>query len=237
VKGGNEVHIDALAALRNTELFRDVSEGVLKALGARAVARKLGRDEVLFVMGEQAKGLYVIASGSVRAYRTGSDGREQIIHTEKSGSTIGELPLFDDQPYPSTVAADDDALVLFLEKGFVRQMCQAHPEIAMSALRVLSRRLRKCAELVETLSLRAVGQRLAQWFLEEAGTQGPQSGTKVEVEIALSREQMASRIGSVREVVSRAMARLEEEGLIKILDGHRILIPDADRLDKYIKHC
>ena len=226
--------IDAVEALRKTELFRDLDETLLRALAERAIERRLARDEILFMMGGRAGGLYVIVSGGVRAYRTGNDGREQIIHTERAGSTIGELPLFDDQPYPSTVAAEEDSLVLFLDKESVRRLFLSHPDIALTALRVLSRRLRRCAELVETISLRAVGQRLAQWLLHEATSRGRKSGGAVEVEVALSREQMAARIGSVREVVSRAISRLEQDGLIRI-DGHRVQIPDLERLREYLR--
>src|SRR5262249_34043781 len=165
------------------------------------------------------------------AFRTGADGREQIIHVERSGATIGELPLFDGEPYPSTVAAEEDSVVIFLDRQTVLNMCHAHPEIAMAALRVLSRRLRKCAALVETLSLRAVGQRLAVSFLNEAKACGQKSNA-VEFELSISKEQLAARIGSVREVVSRAMSRLDEQGLIRI-DAQRIHIPDIRRLRHY----
>jgi CRP-like cAMP-binding protein len=225
--------IDAVAALRGTELFRDLEVTLLQVLAEKAVERRLARDEILFVIGDNAKGLYVIVSGSVRAYRTGNDGREQIIHTEHTGSTIGELPVFDGQPYPSTVA-DEDSVLLFLDKDSVRRLFITHPDISMVALRVLSRRLRKCAELVETISLRAVGQRLAQWLLDEAASRGRKAGRGSEIELTLSREQLASRIGSVREVVSRAISPLEQDGLIRIED-HRIRIPDLLRLNEYLR--
>ena len=226
--------MNPIDALRQTELFRDLDEHLLVALAARSHQRDLARGEVLFMMGDIAQGLYVIVSGALRAYRTATDGREQIIHTERAGSTIGELPLFDGGPYPSTVAADEDSVVLFLDKDSVRHLFFAHPEIAVTALRVLSQRLRKCAELVERLSLRAVGQRLAQWLLDEANTRGQRSGDALELSLPLSREQIAARIGSVREVVSRAISRLDQEGLIHI-EGHRIRIPDVNRLADYLK--
>jgi len=227
------VNADIVQALRNTELFRQLDHSVLSQLAQRAVWRRLRRDEVLFMTGEAAHGLYVIASGSVRAYRTGGDGREQVIHTEQAGATVGEVPLFDDQPYPSTVAAEEDSAVVFIDKASVLQMCHTHPEIAMAALRALSQRLRRCAALVETLSLRAVGQRLAQWLLNEAHARGRASGSGIEVEIPQSKEQIAARVGSVREVVSRALARLEEDGLIRG-SGHHIIIPDLEKLAGYI---
>ena len=106
-------------ALRNTELFRDLDDRVLSVLASRAAERTLCRDEILFVAGEHATGIYVIAAGSVRAFRSGTDGREQIIHVERAGATVGELPLFDDQPYPSTVAAEEECSVIFIDRQAV----------------------------------------------------------------------------------------------------------------------
>ena len=228
------MNIDVVQALRQTDFFGDLDESLLARLAQAAVQKRLKRDETLFVAGEPANGLYVIASGSVRAFRASADGREQVIHTERAGATVGELPLFDGQPYPSTVAAEENSIVLFIDRATVLQLCQAHPEIAMAAVRALCRRLRRCAGLVETLSLRAVGQRLAHWVLNEARSRGQQRGLMMEVEIALSKEQIATRIGSVREVVSRALARLEEDGLLKV-SGHQVTIPNVDRLSRYIE--
>ena len=81
--------IDAVEALRKTELFRDLAEAHLRALAGRSVERRLARGEILFMIGDTAKGLYVVVSGAVRAYRTANDGREQVIHIESAGSTIG----------------------------------------------------------------------------------------------------------------------------------------------------
>jgi CRP-like cAMP-binding protein len=228
--------MDVVRTLQNTELFGALSETVLLKLAEKSVQRRLQRDEILFLAGEKATGLYVVASGSVRAFRTGPDGRQQVIHIEPAGATVGELPVFDDQPYPSTVAAEEETVVVFLKKQTVLEMCHAHPEIAMGALRVLSRRLRKCAALVETLSLRAVGQRLALWFLNEAKARGRKISGSVDIELHLSKEQLATRIGSVREVVSRAIARLDEEGIIRV-EGQHIYIPDIDRLREYIERA
>ena len=228
------MNIDVTQVLRQTEFFGDLDDTLLISLAQAAVQRKIKRNETLFVAGEHANGLYVIASGSVRAYRASAEGREQVIHTERAFATVGELPLFDGQAYPSTVAAEEDSVVLFIDKATVLQMCQAHPDIALAAVRALCRRLRRCAALVETLSLRAVGQRLAHWILNEARSHGRSNGPAMEVDIALSKEQIATRIGSVREVVSRALARLEEDGLLAV-DGHKVTIPNVDRLVRYIE--
>jgi CRP/FNR family transcriptional regulator len=101
----NSVSEEKIAALRRTALFGELNDVALQALAERAIEKRLGRDEVLFIAGEEARGLYVIMEGSVRAYRDTPDGREQVIHVEHTGATIAELPVFYYQPYPSTVAA------------------------------------------------------------------------------------------------------------------------------------
>lgn len=214
---------DKIAALRRTTLFGELSETELRALAERAVERRLNRNEVLFVAGDEAAGLFVIVTGALRAFREGVDGREQIIHVERAGATIAELPVFDDKPYPSTVAAEEDSTVLFLSKREVKSLCLTHPEIALSALKLLAGRLRKCAELVEALSLREVDQRLARWLLAEARTRGERIDGGLELDMALTNQQIAARIGSVREVVSRALARLQQNGLISV-EGRRVVI-------------
>lgn len=215
--------IDKITALRRTALFGELNESELGALAGRALERRLKRDEILFVAGDEAAGLFVIVEGSLRAFREGVDGREQVIHVERAGATIAELPVFDDKPYPSTVAAEEETTVLFLARREVKSLCLAHPEIALAALKLLAGRLRKCAALVETLSLREVDQRLARWLLAEARARGARTGTGLELTLVLTNQQIAARIGSVREVVSRALSRLQQNDLIAV-DGRRVTI-------------
>ncbi|HYP28108.1 MAG TPA: Crp/Fnr family transcriptional regulator [Blastocatellia bacterium] len=224
--------IDKIAALRRTTLFGGLGDAELQALAARAVEQRLARGEVLFVAGDEAKGLYVIVEGALRAFRESLEGREQVIHVERAGATIAEIPIFDEGAYPSTVAAEEEATVLFIDKRDVRQLCLSQPGIALAALKLLAARLRKCAELVEAQSLHEVDQRLASLLLAEARSRGSRSGKRVMVELALSNQQVAARIGSVREVVSRALSRLQLNELITV-EGRVITIPDEEVLRAY----
>jgi CRP-like cAMP-binding protein len=220
---------DRIDALRRTAMFGELDETELRALAERAVPRRLQRDEVLFVAGEEAQGLFVVVGGALRAFREGVDGREQVIHVERAGATIAELPVFDDKPYPSTVAAEEETVVLFLAKRDVKSLCLTHPEIALAALKLMAGRLRKCAALVEALSLREVDQRLARWLLAEARARGRRTAGGLELTLVLTNQQIAARIGSVREVVSRALARLQQNGLIAV-EGRRVAISDEQLL-------
>jgi len=221
-----------IAALKRSKLFESLEDTTLRVLAQRAVERTFRKDEVLFVAGEEARGLYVIVEGAVRAYRVSLDGREQVIHVERAGATIAELPVFDDGTYPSTAAAEEDTTVLFIDKQDVRSLCLEHPQIPLAALKVLAARLRRCAELVEALSLREVGQRLARFLVAEARRNGSRTDNGTWMNLTQTNQQIAARIGSVREVVSRAFTRLQHEGLI-VVDGRHLLIPDEAALEAF----
>jgi CRP/FNR family transcriptional regulator len=221
--------MNTIEALRRTALFSGLDTSALHALARRAVERRFRKDEVLFTAGEEAHGLYVIVAGAVRAFREGGDGREQIIHVERTGATFAEVPVFDDGPFPSSVAAEEETTVLFIDKRDVRLLCTEHPEIALAALKVLAGRLRQCAALVETLSLREVSQRLARFLLAEARRKGVRQEQGLSVDLTLTNPQIASRIGTVREVVSRTFTRLQHDGLI-VVAGRRLSIPDEQAL-------
>ena len=223
---------DKIAVFKQTELFRDLDDDAIDALASRAVLKKLAKDEILFLAGEPATGMYLIVSGSVRAFRTSPDGREQVIHVERAVTTIAEVPVFDNGAYPSTVAADEPTTVYFLSRDDVLKTAIAHPQLALAAVRLMASRLRRCAELVETLSLREVGQRLASLLLSEARAHGKVTPEGTKLRLRLTHNQLAARIGTVREVVTRMFIRLNEDGLI-VHDGKDVLIPDAKALAAY----
>lgn len=223
---------DRSKLLQQTALFCDLDESILDSLTRGSVERRLARNEILFLAGDEATGLYVVIEGSVRAFRTGADGREQVIHVEKAVTTIAEVPVFDNGVYPSTVAAEEESRLLFIAREKVRTACLEHPQVALAAARLFASRLRKCAELVESLSLREVGQRLAQFLLDQAEKSGKSTKDGVMFRQDLTHNQLAARIGTVREVVSRVMFRLQEQGLI-IAKDKVITIPDVDALGVY----
>lgn len=224
--------VDKIGALKSTKLFEALDETTLHVLAGRAVERRFEKDEILFVAGEEARGLYVIVEGAVRAFRVSPEGREQVIHVERSGATIAEVPVLDDGTYPSTAAAEEQTVTLFIDKRDVRHLFLEHPEIALAALKVLAGRLRRCAELVEALSLREVGQRLARFLLAEARRSGTRTENRIIINLTQTNQQIAARIGSVREVVSRAFTRLQHEGLI-IVEGRRLVILDEAALEAF----
>ncbi|MGH9617141.1 MAG: Crp/Fnr family transcriptional regulator [Acidobacteriaceae bacterium] len=220
---------ERVEALRATQLFGHASQEALKLLARQAVKRPLRQGEVLFVGGETARGMYAVVSGSLRAFRENPEGREQTVRVERAGSTLAEVPIFDNGPYPSTVMAEEESVVLYLAKDDVREFLRRDPESALVALGILAGRLRRVASLMEQLSLQDVMQRLAAMLLEEAKRARGRVEDGASFSLPDPHQRIAAQLGSVREVITRNLHRLADEKTIAI-HGHRITVLNAAAL-------
>lgn len=212
-----------ISVLEKSALFQNLPEAAVAEVAALAVERKVRQGEILFAANERSSGLYIVLLGSVRAFRENIQGREQTIHVERAGGTLAEVAVFDGGPYPSNAIADEDSEVLFLATEDVQRFLLRYPQAALTALAHMAKKLRAVASLAEQLALKDVAQRLATLLLEEARRTTPQLRDGISFSLPLSHSQLASHLGSVREVVTRALQRLVQQGVIE-LRGHRIKI-------------
>jgi CRP-like cAMP-binding protein len=221
-----------IEALQRTALFGSLTHDVLAEIAERAKEIHCKRGEMLFFAGEVARGLFVVGQGKVRVFQHSPSGREQVMHVDTGGAIIAEVPVFDDGPYPATAACDSDVDVLFISKEDMRAFCAKYPSLSLRALRLMAQRVRRHAQLIESLSFHEVGQRLALFLLAEAQRANAVPAQRIGFPLNLSNQQVANRIGSVRDVVARAFARLKQEGLIET-KGRTLIIPDANALKHY----
>lgn len=220
--------VDPFAILSNVPLFMDLSEEELHALAHRSVSHHVPAGELIFSEGDPCQGFYVIETGEVRIFKTAASGREQVLTIEHSGDTVAELPVFDGGSYPASAVAITDTLLLFVSKRDFRTLILDHPEVGLKVLKIVGARLRRLVGLIEELSFTTVRKRLILQIVRLARTEGEPSPRGHEVTLP-SNQELASTIGTVRELVSRNLSRLQVEGLIR-MDGKRVVIPDLDAL-------
>jgi CRP/FNR family transcriptional regulator len=214
--------MEAREALRRVLFLRDANDEVLRTLLARARIVKVQRGEVLFLRGEPCHGLHVVLDGAIRLYNSSSNGREQVIGVERSGSVIGELPLFDGGNQPYSAEAMSPSRLLFIPREHFLTVIHAHPELMQAALRALAIRIRRLLHLVEELSLHEVPERVARYLLAQAKERGAC------FTLDYTHAELAAQLGTVREVVTRTLNRFRKAGWISIQDGKiTVLDPDA----------
>jgi CRP/FNR family transcriptional regulator len=214
------------ASLAEIALFASLSEGELQALAQRAVERRFASGEMLFWEGEPCAGIFLIVQGSVKIFKTSAGGREMMLALEAAPTTVAELPLFDGGPYPASVRAIEPVVSLFLNKNDFQHVCRQYPDVALKVLAVVGHRLRHLVGVVEAMTFGSVTGRLARLILDAAKLAGTD-----EFDLPLTHQELASRLGTVREVVSRNLSRFRAEGLIRIL-GHQIRIQDRAGLER-----
>jgi CRP/FNR family transcriptional regulator, cyclic AMP receptor protein len=219
--------------LAKVQIFSGLTESELSFLAQRAVPRSYSAGENVFGEGEPCSGLYVVESGHVRIFKSSANGREQVLSIDGPGSSVAELPVFDGGSYPASVTAIDEAKLLFVSKQDFQALCLAHPQVALKVLRVVGARLRRLVGIIEELSFATVRHRLASFLLRLVHKEGKRSAAGVEITLPASNQEMASHIGTVRELVSRNLSRLQAEGMLKI-DGRTVTISNLRALEAEI---
>jgi CRP/FNR family transcriptional regulator len=219
--------------LRRVPLFADLSDTEIKFLAERAVPRRYAAGELVFTEGDECPGLFVIDSGNVRIFKSSAGGREQVLAIEKPGNSIAELPVFDGGNFPASASAVDDAQLLFVSKQDFHSLCLVHPKVALKVLRVVGTRLRGLVGIIEELSFTTVRSRLISLLVRLAREQAGGAASGVQITLPASNQELAAHIGTVRELVSRNLSRLQAEGLIKV-DGRTVTIPKLAALQEQL---
>jgi CRP-like cAMP-binding protein len=217
-------------ALGKVSLFSALSEPELGFLLERVISRRYSSGEIVFSEGDPCAGLYVVESGSVRIFKSSAGGREQVLSIEGPGGSIAELPVFDGGNYPASAVAIEDAVLLFVSKLDFQGLCLAHPEVALKVLRVVGARLRRLVGIIEELSFTTVRHRLSAYLLRLAQKEGKRVAEGVEVLLPANNQELAAQIGTVRELVSRNLSRLQAEGVVSI-EGRSVVIRNLKALE------
>lgn len=215
--------------LRRVPYFASLPPAELRDLARHCASRTLGRGEPVFTHGEPCRGLFVIAEGAVEVRQTSGAGREHVLHTEGPGATLGEVPLFDRGGYVASALATMPTRALFLPRSRLLELCHRRPAVALALLETLARRVRRFAELAGDLVFREVAQRVARYLEAAARAEGLPIEAGTTFELTLTQEQLAAQLGTVRELVARALGQLRRHHVVS-QRGRRVSILDPARL-------
>ncbi len=218
-----------IAALRRLPLFNELSEQELEVIAERVRRRKYEANEMIFSEGEACQELLIVEAGEVKVFKSAASGREQLIAIERAANSLAEFPVFDEGCHSSTARAIVATIVLELPAEHFRKICMQYPKVAIKVIRVLGHRLRHLDALVEKLSFSTVRGRLIAHLLQLAEDHGRRAGSRVDLELLENNEELAARLGTVRELISRNLGRLHGEGLVE-MRRRAVTIPDVRKL-------
>jgi len=213
---------EKLKTLRINPYFDELPEAVLKDLAEATQLHAYERGDILFWEGDECAGLHIIESGSVKLYRISPQGRQYIIAVLTEGATCNEVPAFDGGTNPVNVEALEPTRVWVVDAHTLRELVKSNPEFALKVLSKFGQNLRALVSKVSEMAFYQVTHRLAR-LIGEMQTQPHPHWTQ---------EQLAARLGTVREVVSRSLKELEKSGAIRVED-RRIQIINDDVLRQW----
>lgn len=225
---------DLSAVLEKTALFSSLTQPELHLLAARTVRKLFSAGELLFSEGEPCSGLHIIVRGRVRIFKTSARGREQVLAENVPGESIAEIPIFDGGPYPASAVAVEDADLAFISRRDFNAYCLEHPEVALKVLSVVGARLRRLVGIIEELSFTTIRQRLISALIKLAQNEGKTTARGIEFQLPSTHQELAHQLGTVRELISRNLMRLQAEGLLDV-DARQIVVKDMKGLSAILE--
>lgn len=216
--------MDQRQLLKAIPLFAGLSEQELDALLEIGRVRSHNRGEVLFADGEPAEGFFVVLTGKTKVYKLSAEGKERILHIVHPGGTFAEAAIFGEGLYPAYAEPLQNSSLLFLPKDRFLTLLENNGRMAVNMIAGLSRFLRQFTLQIEELTFKDVPSRLARYLLEVS------EGERDTFELAISKSQLASHLGTVSETLSRTFRKLAEEELVEV-KGKVFTILDFDRLE------
>lgn len=222
--------LDEREILRTVPLFAALSPDHIDALLKLVSRRHVDRDGVIFFENEVGDTLFMIRKGRVKVSILGDDGREVILSLLGPGDFFGEMALLDDEPRSATAIAGEDCELLTLTRAEFNGLRAQSPEIVDGLVHVLANRLRRANQQISTLALLDVAGRVARVVLDMAREEGRRlKDGSVEFRRATHQE-IANRIGTSRETVTRMLKDMERHGLIHVEGKTMIVAPDFERV-------
>jgi CRP-like cAMP-binding protein len=216
--------------LSRVPIFAELTPSQLTFVAQRIVVKQYDPGEVVFAEGDPCAGLYIVERGHIRIFKSSTGGREQVLSIDGPGGSVAELPVFDGGPYPASASAVDSATLLLLRKQDFHALCVAHPEVALKVLKVVGARLRRLVGIIEELSFTTVRRRLASYLFRLARQEGKRTEQGIEITLPANNQELAAQIGTVRELVSRNLSRLQHEGILAV-DARSVVVRDLAALE------
>ncbi|MHA4808526.1 Crp/Fnr family transcriptional regulator [Flavitalea flava] len=214
---------------KNQSIFADLPEKDAALLAAHQSEQLYEKNELIFREGSYPSGIFFIRSGKAKKYKVTKDGGEQIIYVANTGELIGYHAILAEDRYPDSAAALEQSLIAFIPKEDFLEVLDRSTLLSRRLLKVLSHEFAVLTNSLTLFTQHSVRERLALQLivLREKYKVNFQPG--MPVEINMSRNDLASLVGTVRENVVRVLGELKEEGIIET-KGRKIMVLDVKRL-------
>lgn len=210
--------------VRRIPYFAGLPGSEIQRLATSARLVTLDAGETLFHEGEPADGLYYLCRGRVKIVRYSPEGRQLIVREFRLGDTFNEVGALDGCENAATAIAEENGThVMIIPGEVIRELAGRYPELGGEMMKEMAEKLRFAMGKMNSLALMDVKSRLAAYLLEEVGDSGTLKG--------VSHEELAAHLGTVRQVLSRALGDLQRSGAVEVRRGSIRILDSSLLLD------
>jgi CRP-like cAMP-binding protein len=211
--------------LKNIPLFKLLKDPQLKEIAARCKSARFKKGDVVFHKTDLSTDLYIVNSGTLKAVLVDEEGDEIVLAQFEKGAFFGELSLLDGKGRSATIVVEKDAELSVLKKDVFLDLLYKNPPIAVELMTILVDRLRKADEFIESLAFLEVGERLIRSLLDHAAADD--TGAAFLRVGKVTHKELAARIGSSREAVSKCLKVLTTKTIVKEAGGNILIARNA----------
>jgi len=219
--------------LRKIPFFEEISDEDLQLIADIMIERTYKKNRILFMEGEPSEAIFFVKSGKVKIYKTSEDGREHILDIASPGDIFAEVVLFNKVPYPATAELIEDGEIAFIRNKDLEDLLRRKPDFAIAIITILNKRLIEAQAQIKSLALRDTYSRTAWTLLKLAEEHGRKKPEGIELDLNISRQELASMVGTTRETVTRILTSFKKYKILE-LDRQSIIIKDPEGLKSWI---
>ncbi len=222
--------MDEREVLRTVPIFSELSDEDITSLAHLALRKRYPKDTVVFFENEEGDFFFTITEGRIKVTILGDDGREVILSVLGPGDFFGEMALLDNEPRSATAIAVEESELLSLHRNEFQSVLNDNKSITSALIRVLSARLRRANHQISTLALLDVYGRVARVIVDMAREEGKRLRDGRIAFRRATHQEIANRIGTTRETVTRMLKDLERQGLIHVEGKEIVVQPDFEKV-------
>lgn len=213
-----DIRPDVWAAFRSCRLWRTASDGAVSTLAEHAVVKDVPRGTALAAEGDAATEFGVVVAGKARVFYLGADGRQITFETLEAGDPLAAVAALAGGRYPANVEAATPATIAFVRTEALFELLEREPHVARSLVSDLANRVANFTSVVQTLAL-DVPSRLARYVFHRALQSGKPVSGGLQVDLGMKKGELAMALGTVPETLSRAFAKLKDDGILEVHGG------------------
>lgn len=216
--------------LSKIPIFKEINAKDLLLIEKIMIKRHCKKSTLLFSQGDDGEAIYFVISGKVKIFKTSEDGKEHTLTIVVPGDVFAEVVLFNDAPYPASAIIIEDSQIALIRNSDMEKALESNPALAIAVIKALSKRLIESQMQVESLVFQDAKSRTAEALLNLAQIHGKKTQEGIEIEMELSRQELANIVGVTRETLTRTLMSFKKMKILSIA-GQRLTLKDFSKLE------